>query len=65
MLEPKGSMSSDTCLKKEYLENRVTRETHWIPETQEEIVVDSWYVQDGEDDVSPEFEIISINGKHE
>ena len=33
---------------------------HEHPETGELVVMDTWYVQNGEDDVDPEFEVLAV-----
>mgnify|MGYP001576219654 CR=1 FL=1 len=36
------------------------QEWHQHPDTGELVIMDTWYVADGEDDVSPEFEVIKV-----
>ena len=41
-------------------EGQHTIQHHEHPETGELVVMDIWYVPDGEDDVSPEFEVLAV-----
>lgn len=44
----------------ESFDGRTTREYHEHPETGELVVMDTWYVSAGEDDVDHEFEVIAV-----
>jgi hypothetical protein len=57
-----NGLSSSTKIDKftEDLGNGARREYHLHPETEEIIVMNTWYVQNGEDDVDHDFEVIEV-----
>ena len=42
------------------MEGQHTIQYHEHPDTHELVVMDNWYVSDGQDDVSTEFEVIAV-----
>ena len=44
-------------------EGQHTIQHHEHPETGELVIVDTWYVSDGQDDVMPEFEVLAVENR--
>ena len=55
-----GLSSSTKFQEFTYPNGRVTQEWHEHPKTGELVIMNTWYVPDGEDDVMPDFEVIKV-----
>lgn len=53
------TLNADTCLKKFDIGRGVKEEWHREAETGEIVILNSWYVMDG-DSVTPEFEVMEV-----
>lgn len=55
-----NGLSSATKIEERMLNSQIKEEVHLHPESKKVVIIHSWWVMDGEDDVMPEFDVVRV-----